>query len=798
VTNVPRVLRLKKNYELEDFFRSDPYTKTGRDLAKTVFDGLTDENMGLFEKLFFKSEGGCYAEPHFVANESGDLYAKKNAFEKKLLRTNSFPLLFISGTAGSGKSTYLFKLMHDFKQKTNKNYDYVNIEIDTHRGYFKAANHKPFSGTDNNRGFNEFEFMIFCKIVDVINDFFDERNGFGDSAKQLFSSNMNIYVSKLSERIFSQEINILNWINTYDYWQNERDKEDFKLSIADEVGKLRNCDDIQESIIKLLQFMLIFFWLTFEGNRKKDYLFICFDGLEAYIGIENKTILLGSDDVKNIMGAIHSFVGQMEQSDSFLERFGVNFNNYFKILITLRDTTAKYLPKSLLSEQSTLIRKMTVDVTHWYHTNAVMDRKLATFEEMTLKHHILHTLISDESNETTLGNPLIGKLEKMFNYNKRDIIESVSYVVRKIREHGISCSQFIEIWQNQNGRFLLREAAIAISFRRLKEITFSKDAGHNRSYLDDLFFDDLCDDDIAKTYIQKILYFLVQTNGFVSIKELIKAIFIDPREFGIWKTPDNEVSKTSKIKFARVLLAMSNRYLLSHNFSPLIELNFEMQDKFHVDSDDELIGLLADYLCKLIANDSVDKKIKITPAGCFMAEYFSDYEFFACKIIEIDKYTPLVFCRTAKEITENLSQAYAYSVCLMRETIKHQHRTFGDDYRRIFRNKAHTYSKGEGEIVYTYPHKIIQAAVDYFGNYLGFLRSGSPLVHALQLEEIKNVVGEYLKRYSALKSSLEKGESDEIWIENGAALNFSADAGNGTKPHLKDKNNLPYGFNIRH
>jgi len=177
--------KTKSRFNLSDFFCANPYTQHGRECKSSVFQNLSDSE---FSKVFFED---LYAPPHFenkqlshLTNEESDFLRKKEAFLTKLENDEEYPLLLIRGTAGSGKSTFLAKTMEDFLSKNDKTkiYSYENYEIEKppfiiRRGEEEGEEYgiKPNKEINSTYGLCLFEFIVFCKIVDIVTDLLDKE-----------------------------------------------------------------------------------------------------------------------------------------------------------------------------------------------------------------------------------------------------------------------------------------------------------------------------------------------------------------------------------------------------------------------------------------------------------------------------------------------------------------------------------------------------------------------------------------------------------------------------------------------
>jgi len=273
--------------------------------------------------------------------------------------------------------------MYDYKEKQDMKYSYVNYEIDN-PSFLKMGRFEPFAYT----GLCAFEFLMFRKIVDLITTVFDNNDLETQQRRRTLKSNLRNEVEKLDQYEFLQEIELLKWIDSYHYvWETKNHKDECKRFVADEIHKLRNEERFLRGIIKLLQFTTIFLYFTFDRvgkdgeilqNSQRHFHFFCFDGIETYIALDNKTIFIGNDDVKSITLAIYAFEQQMSSPNSFFSSLNsdYSFSNWFKIIVTLRDTTERYLPTELLSENNTLQREISVNVTNWYRIDDITIKRL--------------------------------------------------------------------------------------------------------------------------------------------------------------------------------------------------------------------------------------------------------------------------------------------------------------------------------------------------------------------------------------------------------------------------------------
>ena len=817
--------KTKPRFNLSDFFCSNPYTQHGRECKSSVFHNLKDEE---FSKIFF---GNLYASPYFeskpfsqLSNEEIDFFRKRDAFLEKLENDEEYPLLLIRGTAGSGKSTFLAKIMEEFRNKSNKKkkYSYENYEIEKPPFIIRMGEEedeeygiKSTKITKSTYGLCLFEFIVFCKIVDIVTDFLDKNKKETTFKRINFEKNYKMFTEK-NNRVKKKQKDVLKWIGNFCNTNNEEDISDLKEIVTEQIHGVRS-NEINKSITYLLELTLMVIYCTFDLTKsKKDYYFLCLDGIEHFITPHKDPYCLYCEDIVEIMRSIGDFTRQIIAKNTIFDNAPDSFNQRFKIVVTLRDTTKRYLPLEWSNINN--ISDVSIDVTQWYRFNDILSKKFIFFKE-SIKYDNdeikkLIEVIIEDSKAHQAGNSLVEMLEMMYNFDKRNLSKSLfslfddNGIQKNFRE--ITPRDFVDFWNRGDDikffRYLCRRAIIRLMFNKVRTIKI--DGASESGILDELFFRVRTPSDVATKYARKILLFLMAkqynnkkiSDTYIPFTDLIKGVFSAKQQKNNWDTACQQgVGNNVTNDFARVLFFMSHYSLLNSFWQQLVVLKYNdniNRTEIFLDPDANpniCISKIEEMLIDCYKSNDNGRGIKLTYTGVFLAYIQPEFSFFACRNEEDG--LPLILRNNAIEICKTITNVYVDCVKCIRSIIEKDYMIF-DNYFDMEKTPRVLYVN-EKNMKLTHPHRIISSHIFYLNEYKNFIEKENKRVFCDKSKVMMiNHIDEYLSYYKILRKQLIDGHGGEAIkkIINNEEVYFNLAADKDGAPHLKDKYGNSYGY----
>jgi hypothetical protein len=579
--------------------------------------------------------------------------------------------------------------------------------------------------------------------------------------------------------------------------------------------------DFHRSIAALLEITVLVLFCASEGNKTakegSEYYFLCFDGIEHYLHLHSKKYPLFCQDVENIILSIWQFSSNITAKNTVFGKHKVNFNNWFKIVLTVRDTTNRYMPREIMSTHINHIPS--VDVTQWYRFSDIFEEKLQFFSNIKTKDKLLPLLniITKDTAGKEPGNSIIEMLEKMYNSDKRNLINSLFDVLNELATNkkttNLTPSEIISVWnEKEHSRYLCRQAILRLVLNKVRDIRIKKDIESDQGLLYELYFLNTKNHNhIANKYARKILLFLMNRlydgikikDEYISYEEIIKGVFTKRQQQNWVGGESNEVTK----EFAKVLYLMGNYKLIDSFWQQLIVIKYNGAtiDKNFDESNFEK-KLIECYNTPGTTNSF---GVKITYSGCFLAEIQPSFEFFACrnsiggKPVSI----PLILSKDYNYISDVLERVFADAVQCIRAIINDENKSF-DSFAGKYEVAGHFYSSNyENGKRLSHPYRIISSHLNYLDAYRNFVlldlesASNTPkrktvLFAPGDAERIIGLIEWYIGYYRNLIRQLRDGDGgarDEKELD-GKKLFFNLAADNEGRPCLKDSFGVPYGY----
>ena len=572
---------------------------------------------------------------------------EKQNFEKSISHINAGEILYIRGSSGCGKSTYLNRLLYNAKKGGANCYNF-NLENSTAFPYL--LNHKWENSLYSDNAFRKTDYKLISVILYQINlllDMNELSRIFKWDSKECekkyleyitqLKDNLSLFFLKPAYDHFSYYSSLFRIMN--DYCNNRIhysaifDEEQvvasdsYSKKISDVIFSL--CDESLEqiqinsisspnnTINKLLDlfFVLSFCTLKKESIINKDYKFIIsFDNIEHYI--DNHAIY--DRDILNITKIITEYV-----NSAIINLFrgtSISFDGNYQFILCIRDTTEEYIYKTQHQHD---FRENSINLTKWYYLSEIHQSRYDFLNEenyFTPSDKDVYDVIQCVLNDITVFRNSTGKaIERMYNYNKRRITMYLCDVFACNKE---SIYEYKSLWEranNSNGSAsCYKNAARSYIIRLLLNRIHATDYFYNLHVVEQ-------GGDLGSGYARRLITFLYNRHlksddeNYVGFYDLVKSVLQSP-------CMSHPVSQRMCNFLAEIIVKMCDPEIYTTKWCQLVVLHFNQQS---VDVRQLSLKLMEAYRYK--NNNPEIYGIKITDAGSFFAEILPHFEYFATR-----------------------------------------------------------------------------------------------------------------------------------------------------------------------
>lgn len=716
-------------------------------LLCSPFESDSDRNLlGYFdEDLFFK--GDFYAEPciqkqielidkELVENNSNSkeetLQAKKSELKSQLLTIKEFESIikkckfsddisYIRSFPGSGKTTYLHKLIYDNKETHNSvviDFKSFNPELLISNSDYKETIFK----TDAVDTKDTLVKLIFL-LTDALNNLII-KNRFTGSNRDYKYHNYLYNLSNNFYMLFNEHEEISDLINgitpLIDKIKLFLENDNYREFIDNVVAYLTNNFKMENSknIFFLLRLLTVLKICTLDKNNiiNRNYKFIfAFDNLEYFIDQD----AIYDEDILEIERILQEFLKNIER---YLQN-GISasnpkrnvFDGHFKFIMVIRDST-----NFLRGPRHNDDKKISVlDITDAFNLNEIHAKRYNAFEKANILSETdkeIYTIIQRIMSDITPYRNSSGvSIEEMFNHNKRRITLYLYQILQDFDKRKRYMTLLNEINDNESNK---EKKDIWKNASRTYIIRLLLDNIQSTKYFSDLLAIGKSGDDLGKGYARRILTYLHlksldDKNMYIGFYDLLHNVFDKP----------SHGKKSNCIKdrlfdiIATILKKLNEPEKESTKWCQLVLIRFEHRTM----TKETLIIELKNAYSK--RTDDINKfGIKITEAGSYYLSLLPKFEYFACRYYPNSK--PLYLIENIKpnninNITEQSFPCYKYIEKVKKQTIGYTNsngkfvtgciqeifnsdinfftssrcRNFDDMYKRsyLYKNKGNTY-----------------------------------------------------------------------------------------------------------
>ncbi|MCL2053006.1 MAG: hypothetical protein FWG90_00990 [Oscillospiraceae bacterium] len=677
-------------------------------------------------------------EPYNKAKRKIDKENDKNKNKEfiKRIANGKEPLQLIYGRAGSGKSTYINRILSHIENKSEyikaiiedendlpESFETIRIEFNKEITKVRGFG-KDWGLFDANEPVNSsFELIILHSLIESLDGIFKNKEKINSICKNF-------------RELFNDAGKLLQFqIDFFD------DLKGLLKLPAPSQGKLNilgcklikgirtNGSEKPTLFDVTLRLLEIYILLLHCENPKMRYVLL-FDGIEVIIDTPRHFF---DNNVVFIVETIRSFCANLGlPNNQFIVNGDNIFESNFVFVLPMRDTTKRFFDFDTVQEQTG--ENIQMDVTAWFDTSLVYEKHLQIFKnhcshlihsDFTIIENILKIVMNDIAYKP--GNGLMEWLEPMFNYDKRRLMElllkSINLLLKTDNAQNF-IGHFLNYWTYYENtpmgervycyRYLCRRAIVRIILRYISindkncllNRTEEKEKTNNNK--------EKVSSSRKRTHIRKILLYLSSFESeyldFTTLKNLV-----------LRTTDGDTIDKDHLDNFINTLYYLGDYELHIESWHQFIIIKF---------NDSRLEKLTLPYFKqKMLEFDdgsiTDDEKLKfgfkISDTGDFYIWFQPEFELFACKFCR-EYPLPLIFYRKPEEIISVINEVYKNVCTCIRIVLRDEYNSF-HDYSDM-KNQGYLYKDKYGNEI-PFPKRIIMSHIEYLEHYLTFVEGKS-------------------------------------------------------------------------
>ncbi|MDR2597885.1 MAG: hypothetical protein LBC76_11275 [Treponema sp.] len=715
-----------KNLYVEPFFLNEKYDTT---VTLSDDDDDDDEN----DDFAFSQKGIGYAE----------LRNKKNKLEDNFLSKTTNAFFLIRGASGSGKTIYLNKLQEEWEKIGNRRTIEMDLEDSTSE-ITKGDVTFPQKGkplTSNNGPPNAQRFFL-VQLLGTAFDVIWEIKKSIDTGK---IAAMNQNYARLNGENCPDDKVIFDFL----YEPYCADKEKQSVQRGQLFQKLidfcvPDYSDIMKSIMDTLK--IITRVLLFSSDMENpEQTLIAFDSIEHYIDIRTR---IYDSDIVIIVDSVYRFT---EDETTAYKKAGLDFAQYFKVVMAVRDTTEKMFSVSVHSHFSGRVDN-SIDVTRWYNTDEIYGKKLeySNMGQDKPAFDFMKLIVSDKSKFNT---SILELVSMMYNHNKRRVSGILTRVIglfqeaeKKPKENKniLPFEKYETYWKFENiiYKYMLRRSILRLILNLIKTTKYFDLICTQNNKLNDM-----------STYARRILIWLSRRSSekpeYAGFSELIEGVLQRPDEGGkpVLKPSVDNLAKTlaalDEFRFDDTTNGGETRTEGKPNkWCQLVVIKFN--DTKYEGSSDLARKMWDEYQSESSSESAGENRygVKITDAGRFFTYIQCDFEYFACRYC--DSSTPLLLMRDYDTIEKTITRVYKKAKeCI--DYVIGQESEFSHKNFRALDDRNYLHRPGRDGL--PFPYRIIKNHRHYLSHYIKIIELYEGRYLGLGIEEDNKLV-EFINSYS--------------------------------------------------
>lgn len=573
------------------------------------------------------------------SEEIESLKAQKKRLESKIENMKSFEsiirtckfsedIAYIRSYPGSGKTTYLHKLLHDYKES------HSSVVVD-----FKSF--KPemmISGEDCKEAIfrtedvdtkNTLVKLIFL-LTDALNSLITKVDFEGEARNEKFA----IYMQNMYEnykKVFTQneeKTDLIKFISPFfEIIKQFLSDKDYQCYITNVINYLSTNfkKEHRKNIIFILRLITVVKLCTIKTDDlvNRNYkIILAFDNLEYFIdkdAIYDEDILEIEKILQDFLLSIERFLQLGVQKDRSIQDI---FAGHFKIIMLIRDST-NYLRGPRHNDDKTIA---ILDISDFYSLKEIHLKRYQALNKLGVlddKEREIYEMIQDIMSDITPYRNSSGiSIEEMFNHNKRRITLYLYQILKNEdnrRGYKLLANEAKDDEIGKVKKDILKNASRTYILRLLL------DNIQSTSYFSELLAIGENSDDLGKGYARHILTYLHlmnlnnNNNKYVGFYSLLHNVFDKP--FGHIKIKDDLWDI-----IATILKKLNEPEKDSTKWCQLVLIRFE-----HRQMTKELLIAELKRAYNTKSDDVSNFGIRITEAGSYYLTLMSKFEYFSCR-----------------------------------------------------------------------------------------------------------------------------------------------------------------------
>jgi len=763
---------LKVSLSVEDFFEKDVYAKpfflNEKNGAASHAEDTDEEDSSDKEDYIFVSDDHSLSVNAIIKQYEN--------FQESFNNLHEFPVLFIRGGSGTGKSTFMYSLIHELK-KTNSNVFHTELTLEKYvenQFYYSIKLPALPDGA-----IYKFIRIVYEKIIAIASQYIKANDA--AQLKAILTCYQNTFMNYIGENPANM-----------DFFTALCEKESLQLNTV------RHCQKVVEQSIKFLEgdssriilrdLTMLLVELCYCSNPSKFNL-ITFDGIEYLI---NRKHHIYDPDINDIL---FSFDEVKRRAEDLFAGCDLRFAECCKIVLAIRNATLDYCDKR--EQEDIRDSNISVDVTDWYRMEDIYEKRIKYFSEnehlfiddLAKIKDIVDIVINDVRRGKKRASGAMDMMERMYNFDKRslqsNLLSAISQIVLSGSEAGILKSKFSEFYykrgtllynnrgkQGYTFRYLWRRALIRILFNRIEYQS-------QGTFFDGVYFSELGDECMPSSYLRKMLIFLMHNQVSDSRIKDDYASFNSVFEAVARRKNNADIEVQTIENIATLIYRLSDFRLHDSAWQQLISIKFNLSDNQTLSNEKQFVS----KVIELYNNGSLDDDrfgIRLNYAGAFLAYIQSDFEFFACRCKQFR--IPLIFSNDVEYITSLLEEVHIKAANCMNMVIEDEKHIFG-----VYRNMYHPDAKylyrddvfnTEGRLL-SHPKRIINNHIMYLEHYRYFIEEVNGILDSKDkksiIDKINTIIAKYKRDYNDLVDGYGSTDGDFFGVM-----------------YLKDYDGIPY------
>ncbi|MBP3457737.1 MAG: hypothetical protein J6K58_00830 [Lachnospiraceae bacterium] len=736
----------------EDEFYSSIYVEPFSEYNKEK-----EDNNNVVQEIDSDVDQNCYQdiiELNFLQN-------MKIEFEKAIMELND-ALFVIKGVAGSGKTTYLHRLLRDIVDKTQVHI-YNFEEVRQSNAFMAAYFDLEKLYEDNVYKFLSILLMEISKILSKGKNTQEEHYEFVEEITNIYKTHFQVTEEELiNTNLLETNVDIREQQELFDtlkqYVERKIDYEHLSKILLEKFLKRFNSNktDSITDLAYISGFIIRLYFCVSQITSKKQLCVV--DNIETFVTYDEQHPIQQCELERILLGCYNAAVKVREILVPLQKVKG--YNTFYGFLIVTRETTASTALRDL-DHFNDFKKENEIDISGWFCTEEIFENKRDFCQkrgagvESNCYFECYQNILCDFSLYRW---GLNGILSKMYKHSHRRNAECVPEAISVIPESEII--YFNNLWKETYSKTAHTSGLKTLCRKYILRILL--DNVQRKQYFDKIMVENLDLDydqrnlanrekilgcklhkNESNSYARKIATILHRCmleygkETYISFPRLIEAVLKRPYKPNY--ITDNQIENLGKILF----LMNETRNEIT-NWTSLVCIKYDSKEIYNEkELCKNLINEWHDYIDhkKINIDDTSRFGVQITDAGSLFAKILADFEYFACRFLS--KEPPLFSKENIKTIYVNRKKSFRAVeiinivrekafICID-EIIEKDLEFFSDPgnnsnrcpgFSSMYRNRySWVYKDSINAKLLVHPYRILTQHQGYLSNYISYVES---------------------------------------------------------------------------